>query len=380
MSSKRAVFFYNNFYPAWKAGGPVQSLNNLVNALSDKMDISVVCSAYDLNEKETLSGISLNEWNNVLGVKAYYVHDSETKYRAIKKLIWNANPEVIYLNGLYSIPFVIYPLLFWQYNLKRRSKLFLAPRGMLQQGALNVKPFKKKVFLLLFKVLRLYKDIQWHATDEQEEKDIKRVFGESAKVHIAPNIPKKPVDTLQMIGKAQGELRLVYLSLITEKKNLHLALKWIVELNLPVVFDIYGPVKDQLYWEKCVELIENVPQHINIRYMGEVLPDKVLDTFSQYHALFLPTKGENFGHAIYECLSIGRPVLISNETPWKNLEKENCGFDIPIEQPELFKIAIEKMFKTEQKSYDVICKNAQNLAMKYWAGHDFESIYMKMFN
>ena len=129
-----------------------------------------------------------------------------------------------------------------------------------------------------------------------------------------------------------------------------------------------------------MELIENVPQHINIRYMGEVLPDKVLDTFSQYHALFLPTKGENFGHAIYECLSIGRPVLISNETPWKNLEKENCGFDIPIEQPELFKIAIEKMFKTEQKSYDVICKNAQNLAMKYWAGHDFESIYMKMFN
>ena len=34
----------------------------------------------------------------------------------------------------------------------------------------------------------------------------------------------------------------------------------------------------------------------------------------------LPTGGENFGHAIFEALSCGVPVLISDQTPWRGLE------------------------------------------------------------
>ena len=32
----------------------------------------------------------------------------------------------------------------------------------------------------------------------------------------------------------------------------------------------------------------------------------------------MPTKGENFGHGIYGCLSVGLPVVISNQTPWQD--------------------------------------------------------------
>ena len=37
--------------------------------------------------------------------------------------------------------------------------------------------------------------------------------------------------------------------------------------------------------------------------------------FQEYDLLFLPTKGENFGHVILESMSAGTPVLISDTTP-----------------------------------------------------------------
>jgi hypothetical protein len=34
---------------------------------------------------------------------------------------------------------------------------------------------------------------------------------------------------------------------------------------------------------------------------------------------------------ILESLSAGRPVLISDQTPWRELEKDRCGWDVSLE-------------------------------------------------
>ena len=43
-----------------------------------------------------------------------------------------------------------------------------------------------------------------------------------------------------------------------------------------------------------------------------------------------PSGGENFSHVIYESLSVGTTVLISKNTPWKNLQKKGLGWDVDI--------------------------------------------------
>ena len=48
------VIFYDHFYPAYKAGGPIQSITNLVLNLQDTYNLSIICSAYDLNENHIL--------------------------------------------------------------------------------------------------------------------------------------------------------------------------------------------------------------------------------------------------------------------------------------------------------------------------------------
>jgi hypothetical protein len=54
------------------------------------------------------------------------------------------------------------------------------------------------------------------------------------------------------------------------------------------------------------------------------------------HVTLLPTLGENFGHTILESFLNAMPVVISDRTPWKNLEKNQGGYALPLQEPQKF--------------------------------------------
>ena len=56
---------------------------------------------------------------------------------------------------------------------------------------------------------------------------------------------------------------------------------------------------------------------------------------------FLPTRGENYGHVIFEALAAGVPVLISDQTPWRDLEQEAVGYMRPLNDENAFVEVIE---------------------------------------
>lgn len=326
-----------------------------------------------------MENISLGQWSNYSSVKVYYSKSNELSLSSIRQRIIESDADVIYINGLYSLPFVIYPLIAARL-FNKKTKVVVAPRGMLQSGALKIRARKKKFFLVLFKMLKLHKGITWHATDEQEKEDIALIFGKNVKVIIAPNMPKKPIDDLELLSKRKNELRLIYLSLITEKKNLLLALSVLADMTQHIVFDIYGPVKDKDYWKDCESIIQKLPSNIVVNYKGDVQPTNVHDTFKKYHALFLPTKGENFGHAIYECLSVGRPVIISNTTPWKGLKSKHAGYDCDLNEKIQFSNAIKELYEMDAPGYNEMCKGAYSIAKKYWESNDYVKSYQLLFN
>ena len=51
---------------------------------------------------------------------------------------------------------------------------------------------------------------------------------------------------------------------------------------------------------------------------------------------FLPTLGENFGHAIAEALAAGLPPVISDRTPWRDLDRHGAGTVLSLEEPGKF--------------------------------------------
>ncbi len=373
------LIFYDHFYPAYKAGGPIQSLTNLVLRLQNDYSISVITSGYDLNEQVLLAGIETDRWVPVIlpqsgdPVNVWYASEGKPGIRQMKQIVKECDPSFIYLNGMFSYHFVIVPLL-----ANKNIKTVICPRGMLQQGALSGKAFKKKVYLAALRISGLCKHVSWHATNEEEREDTRKVFGEDIKVVVAENIPRKPIDEISKSNKTPGQLRLVYLSLIAEKKNLLQLLQIIAGLKENVSLDIYGPVKDVDYWKKCLEVLNTAAGRIN--YKADVLPVEVQSTFSKYDASILLTKGENFGHAIYESFSAGRPVITSYFTPWKELEEKEAGWNVDISKEEEITAALKKISLMHKDAFDAYCEGAHQLAKEYFHKRVDTGLYKKLFS
>jgi len=126
-------------------------------------------------------------------------------------------------------------------------------------------------------------------------------------------------------------------------KNLEFALEVLQSVSVPVILDIYGPIRDEAYWKMCKGVMGCLPPHITATYKGAVEPDRVSHVLSEYDLFFLPTRGENFGHAILEALAVGTPVLIADTTPWRDLEISGVGWDLPLSNPITFAEKINEL-------------------------------------
>lgn len=364
------------------AGGPIQSLTNLVFALDGFYNISVITSAYDLHTELPYAAINIDCWNKInlpgvsKAINVYYTSKQGLNLKKIALLIDEVSPDTVYLNGIYSRHFFLSPLRHLK-STNHNLKVIVCPRGMLQEGALAVKPFKKKIYLLYLRISSLLNRVYWHAINEEESNDIKRHFTKNRGVYVAPNIPKSPLPEIFFPVKEKQKLKLVYLSLIAEKKNLLLLLQLMQKTDDNISLDIYGPIVDKRYWQQCLALIKKVPA--KVQYKGEVQPVNVQELLLQYHAMVLLTKGENFGHALYESLSVGRPVITSFYTPWNDLQQNVAGANININNFQESLQKLNEFANMPQNEYNFYCSGAHTLACNYYFNIDAESKYSKLF-
>jgi len=227
------------------------------------------------------------------------------------------------------------------------APVIIAPRGEFASAALKIKYLKKLVFIQFVRFMGLYKDITWHASSKFEEKDITdRMKINKNLIHNALDLPTKfladdSISSLPDPATNYDGLKVVFLSRISRVKNLEYALQILSKVRARVFFDIYGTLEDLKYWNECQELIKKLPDNIKVKYMGIVKPDMVVPVFSFYDLFLFPSGGENYGHVIAESLTAGTPVLISDKTPWKNLQKDNIGWDFSLDQRDSFIEIIE---------------------------------------
>ena len=351
---------------------------NMVKSLNENYEFFVFTKDHEFrNYQEKLEVVS-DSWVKLLSnTKVYYCSSQKVQYSFLKTLIQNINPDFVYLNGLYEIDFIIYPIIISQ---KLKIKIIQAPRGMLQQGALNLKPLKKKIYLSVFKFFHFHNSIRWHATDKQEYEDVKKTFGNNALVVIAEVIPNIENTIFNTKSKTADSLSLITISLIAEKKNHLFVLELLSKINFSVTYHICGPIKDDNYWEKCKKAINELPENIEVKYHGPINPLKVNQYFSLAHFFILPTMGENFGHSIFEALNNCVPVILSDKTPWKDLNRYKSGWDIPLENKNLFLDVLSTCFKMSGEEYLEMCNCSKDLAKQFINNASFSEKYFDLFD
>jgi glycosyltransferase involved in cell wall biosynthesis len=337
------LVFTDHYLPGYKGGGPARTLSNLVNQLGNEFNFKIITADRDRGESESYAELDAESWQTSYGAEVFYISSDNPSLRKLRSVIRNTAYDLIYLNSFFSPTFTIKPLLLWRLRLIPRKPVILAPRGEFSPGALTLKKYKKRAYLALVRLAGIYQDVIWQASSEYEKKDIHRWFGSKVPIMIAPNLPSPTLDhEPHRVDKPVGELRVVFLSRISRMKNLDGALDMLRELKGKVQFNIYGPLEGKDYWVKCQKLITTLSPNIQVEYKGPVPPERVADVLADHDLLLLPTLGENFGHVILESLLAGCPVLVSDRTPWRGLQEKGVGWDLPLEQPERFRAALQR--------------------------------------
>jgi glycosyltransferase involved in cell wall biosynthesis len=334
------------FHPAYRAGGPVQSIANLVNHYGEgQVNFQIFCSNKDLDGSVN-RGVVFDEWvfHNERTQVWFASGNSVARF---KRAVGQCKADVIFVIGIYSWYFNLVPLLFGKAPVK-----IISARGMLHPGALLQKSLKKNIYLFIWKLFGIQRRYFFHATDSAEKGFIQACFGKQARVFVAGNIPR--VFSFQpVLHKEAGHLRMVSIALIGPMKNIALVLDALQYCKQSIEYAIYGPVKDDAYWQQCLVKINLLPSNIKVAYHGDLVPTQVENTLSAYEVFILPSKSENFGHAIVEALSAGKPVITSHYTPFNDLQEKKAGKNVAVENVEDITAAIDFFAAMEPDEFEV---------------------------
>lgn len=376
----KILLFTDWYAPGFKGGGPIRSAVNFAGEMCRDYDIYICTTDRDLGDTEPYADIEADKWTRRETIYIFYASPQWLGWRNIKNLIRTVAPDFIYLNSMYSRFFTIYPLLLHRVS-KISSQIILAPRGMLQEGAMQYKTRKKKLFLEILQNLHVLKNASGHATDEQEKRDISTHLPDISNVKVIPNFSSSP-HAYKMALKKAGEINLVFISRISSKKNLTFLLAVLGRITGSIIMNltIRGSIEDESYWEECKTLINKLPGNIRVYYDGPVENEKVSSIIQQHHLFVLPTFGENFGHAIFEALAAGRPVLISDQTPWRHLERQHAGWDLPLEDFGAFINVIESVAQMDNTAFEQWSRGAWEYANTHSENEKLREQYKKLFS
>lgn len=365
----KILLLVGNYLPGFKSGGALRSTVNLVERLGNEFEFWIITSDRDSGDQDAYSNIILKKWNLIGNAKVYYLSPEERSIASITNIINNTEHDILYLNSFFDPIFTIFPLLSRRIGKLKSRPVILASRGEFTKGALSLKKWKKFSYILLAKILGLYGNILWHASSKFESNDINKIMKRlDPEIVTAPNIPKylNSLNYNDIKTRDLSEpLKICFLGRISPVKNLDYALHVLSEVKKPVLFNIYGPMEDNHYWSKCLNIIKLLPSNVEVNYKGSIENIAVPLMLSKHDLFFLPTKGENFGHVILEAMSSGTPILISNTTPWRNLEKYGIGWDISLKSPEAFTAAIEKAALIDQNGYKKLRINVRGYAERF---------------
>lgn len=354
---KTNILVFNSGYPpAQTYGGPSISIRNMVQELCSEYNFHIICNSYELDGSDIKSIESNTKVKGLFQEEIFYLDSKKMTNTFIEEQIDLERISMIYVNSFFNAK-----QLFIAMSLSKKydKPLLIAPRGELEKNALALKKTKKRIYLNILKnIFRNRDNIYFQATTKDEEKNIKeKLLIRTSNIVFLNNIPSRPnKKKLYNEKKETNKLKMCFISRIQTKKNLHFALECLKEISPEnnIEYDIYGPIENNDYWKKCLKIINSLPRNIKVTYKGTLNNRVVQTTFSRYQLFFFPTLSENFGHVIYESLAAGCPILISDQTPWTDINDSKSGKAFPLNNKKEFISYIEEMASMNDKSHQVV--------------------------
>lgn len=372
---KKVLVFIGGYLPGQNYGGPVTSIYNFSELLGDDYQIRIVCCDHDLGSTERYKNIEVG-WNQVGKAKVNYLPDYLCGRKSFGAIMKEENPDIIYASGImhfrFNAPIIVEAK-------KREIPILLAPRGDICKNALHIKAWKKMPFLFCLKKSGFFSRCYFHATMDEEVTNLVKYLGVNRnRICKVPNIPCTVVHR-DNYTKQSNFAKIVFVSRIQLKKNLLTAIQAVSRMKQNALFDIYGPIENQKYWDLCREEIEKAPSYVTIRYRGALSTQDAKCIYSDYDCFLFPTFSENYGHVIIEAMLHDCPIIISRgTTPWDDVEESGAGYTVPLQNVDGFAQKLDSIASMDNKEYAQMMLKVRRYAAEKVQLQSLKSKYINM--
>nr|WP_223825519.1 glycosyltransferase [Halopseudomonas salina] len=264
------------------------------------------------------------------GTKFHNFYLSCRFYKTLKEAHMENHFDLIHFHSIWSFPtlvgFLFARLHKIPYVISPRSSLF-------QQSLVKNRLFKivlRKIFIDRF--LKQAKAV--HVTSEQEANDfsllklnnnIELISNGVSSAEFIPLIEKRAAQ--QALGLSSSHRYILFLSRIEARKQLDLLFIAYEKAALPKEWKLLiCGTGETNYVQTLVDLAENLRISDRVIFCGHLGLEARLMAYWASELFVLPSKFENFGMAIAEAMAAHLPVIVSTNTPWKDIQKKNCGW------------------------------------------------------
>ena len=307
------------YKPAFIYGGPTMSVSMLSENLS-RAGVDTEVYATTANGKKELPVITGNR-AIVDGVQVTYfgriTKDHSHLSPALLKKLWKEvkSFDVVHIHAWWNLVSIFACVI----ALKRKVPVLLSARGTLSPYSFTNKNIGVKWIVHHALGKRLLSKCSFHTTSEREKEAINSLLHPKS-ITILPNFVKLPDERKSGQAMASPFFKLLFLSRIEEKKGLDLLFDALAKVTVPYKLTIAGD-GDESYIRSLKKLAADNHLEDKIDWIGFQTENKF--SLLQAHDLFvLPSYDENFGNAVIESLSVGTPVLISEQVGLAGYVKE----------------------------------------------------------
>lgn len=310
-------------------GGLSAVVPELSSALAEKraasMSLAAFCSPGELYSRAKLEHVSLTEWPAGRGP---WLRNRELAARFDGLL---ASADGVHVHGLWEQS----TLVACQAARRHRLPYVVSAHGMLDQWALRNKRLKKLIYSALFERTNLEKASCLHALTEAEANDY-RQYGCTSPIAVIPNGVQVPQHTSSQTFLSQypalKEKRLfLFLGRLHFKKGIDLLVRAWQEIiaRWPEAHLILAGPDFEGTRAQLSKLIEEQGLANHVLFTGMLRDDLKWSALAAAECFVLPSYSEGLSISVLEAMSMGLPVIVSEQCNLPEIAEQDAGWVIP---------------------------------------------------
>lgn len=378
-----------SYFPAHKFGGPIQSVYQLNNHLSEYVDIEIVTTNAGLKNNSDVIPNKQTKLNNI--PITYFSFLGYEHYNfSIKMLIYLLknvkNFDIVHITAVWNLPVFAASFACWLF----KKPYIISPRGTIyaETMALGSSLFKKIYYQLIAKWC-LKNASKIHYTSRDEMQKVEQFLGLKNGFVLANGLDFEQFSSIEKLKFPdfipQNDY-ILFLGRIDAKKGLDILFeafqKLIIDFpNLNLI--IAGPDSNNYKIELQKQIIE-LNSAENVIFVGEVLADNKLSLYKFAKFFVLTSYSENFGMSVVEAMACKCPVLISDKVGIFEEILENNAGEIVKTNIDSVVIGLKKLMIMTNDEREIRVNNALNLVhRKYYIKYiseSFSAIYKEIIN